>query len=377
MHPTPSSKRRRSPWADLPPDLLRDVSGRLEEDIDYIRFHAVCRPWRDTSPFPLFRVTSTSCHGLALHSTVDDTRRLWSPPGYRRNHTTLIQLTGKRNWVASSDGTAAWLFTATPGPTLLNLASRDVTLLPRLPDYEITRVWMNYSNGIIYRDGTVFLYNFINPARSSGYGRFTAAILCPGDTVWTIVKKRLRVVGNRCTCAMYHDGKVLVFADMRKYFWCVLLPGQEEDDSNIEGGKLEAWRMLQDVEDRYFRDSYVLESHGELLWVTIFVDKIRAPHRDPTPGVSLKVYMLEGSNKGANMRWVPRSGESLSDRVLFLGSPASFTIDVSHRGANGGCVYFVYDRHVLRYNLVDRTAKLVEKLRPGWGSDEAHVWLRP
>lgn len=39
-------------WADLPSDLLVDVSRRLNEATDYVRFHAVCRPWRGTLPPP-------------------------------------------------------------------------------------------------------------------------------------------------------------------------------------------------------------------------------------------------------------------------------------------------------------------------------------
>jgi hypothetical protein len=38
------------PWADLPLDLLRDISGRLDTTTDYVRFHATCKPWRDTLP---------------------------------------------------------------------------------------------------------------------------------------------------------------------------------------------------------------------------------------------------------------------------------------------------------------------------------------
>ncbi|CAN6357915.1 unnamed protein product [Urochloa humidicola] len=36
------------PWADLPPELLREIYGRLVFARDLARFPAVCRPWRDT-----------------------------------------------------------------------------------------------------------------------------------------------------------------------------------------------------------------------------------------------------------------------------------------------------------------------------------------
>jgi hypothetical protein len=35
------------PWADLSPDLLLDISNRLDDGADFTRFHAVCTPWRN------------------------------------------------------------------------------------------------------------------------------------------------------------------------------------------------------------------------------------------------------------------------------------------------------------------------------------------
>jgi hypothetical protein len=33
---------------ELLPDVLRDISGRLRDAGDFISFHAVCKPWRDS-----------------------------------------------------------------------------------------------------------------------------------------------------------------------------------------------------------------------------------------------------------------------------------------------------------------------------------------
>jgi hypothetical protein len=67
------------PWADLPLDLLRDISRRLHATTDYVRFHATCKPWRDTLP--------RSCHGCSRHQTPPSTGRLAasSPPPSRRS----------------------------------------------------------------------------------------------------------------------------------------------------------------------------------------------------------------------------------------------------------------------------------------------------
>jgi hypothetical protein len=41
---TSASTKAPRPWADLPPDLLQDVSACLHNADDTVCFHAVCRP---------------------------------------------------------------------------------------------------------------------------------------------------------------------------------------------------------------------------------------------------------------------------------------------------------------------------------------------
>jgi hypothetical protein len=62
------------PWADLSPDLLLDISNRLDDGADFTRFHAVCTPWRNSPAtirpaFPPWLFTLRDGH--IMHSTVD------------------------------------------------------------------------------------------------------------------------------------------------------------------------------------------------------------------------------------------------------------------------------------------------------------------
>ncbi|KAI5020468.1 hypothetical protein ZWY2020_045356 [Hordeum vulgare] len=74
---------RACPWTDLPPDLILGVSGHLQNPADIVRFHAVCRPWRDAAApaatlcLPWVLTFLRRQHG-ALH------RRLPSPLAQRR-----------------------------------------------------------------------------------------------------------------------------------------------------------------------------------------------------------------------------------------------------------------------------------------------------
>ena len=84
-----------------------------------------------------------------------------------------------------------------------------------LPAYHDKMWQMESPHGIIYTDGTVFLYNF---AQDSGRIAFTPAILRPGDVAWTQVKTMLDYMPsmrtNSCPVAAYHDGKILMCADL-------------------------------------------------------------------------------------------------------------------------------------------------------------------
>ena len=117
------------------------------------------------------------------------------------------------NWVASANGTATWLLVMMDtGAGLLDLLTGALTMLPAYHD----KMWqMESPHGIIYTDGTVFLYNF---AQDSGRIAFTPAILRPGDVAWTQVKTMLDYMPsmrtNSCPVAAYHDGKILMCADL-------------------------------------------------------------------------------------------------------------------------------------------------------------------
>jgi hypothetical protein len=90
--------------------------------------------------------------------------------------------------------------------------------------------------------------------------------------------------------------------------------------------------------------------------------------------LSLTLHALVGPDSGGKMHLVARDGQSFRDRVLFLGLPASFTAKATHLG---GFAYFVFNRCLYRYNLINGVAELVERVRPGWGSDRVLMWLQP
>ncbi|XBH72320.1 hypothetical protein VPH35_099647 [Triticum aestivum] len=347
----PSRKAR--PWYDLPPDLLLNISENLHDASDFIRFHAVCTSWRDLPHSPATRpkflpwLLRQWYDGEMMHSPLIYSRRvnvsseassydgniLTEPPG--------VVSTGwdredriDRNIVASADGKAVWIF--------------------------------------------------------------VGAILRPGDAAWMVVEKKLDAYTSHCSGAAYHDGKVLVWTSM--YSWCVLRPdllgnGAHDDDEwwdpythDIRFVRVSLCEPGMLSDQQYMRDhSYILEFCGELLRVSVLIKRDWIEYNgydeddddDPSPALSLVVHRLE-EGAGGGTTWVMRDGSSLSDCVLFLGSPFSYTADAAQLGVGGGRAYFVLWGRVFRCSLsVDGECEFMKMLRPRWAARRVCVWLQP
>ncbi|XBI94643.1 hypothetical protein VPH35_031241 [Triticum aestivum] len=334
----------RPPWADLPPELLLDISGRLHEPADFVRFHAVCMSWHGAGLLhsppmqPMFRPwLLMPCDGIILHSvsTLGACRPRAYPPG--------ASSADERKWVASIDGTAAWFFTWNTEPKLANLLTGDITKLPENVDDKTKQLWKDprgNPRGIIYGDGTVFLYTY---SRKQHTMILMAATMPPGDATWRITLKKLDVPRGRLLDVACHNSKIYVRACDK------LVP------------------RLNAISGRdYLISASVLHEHG---W--------QVNDYPPSGPLLMKLEAPEETNGDGKLRWVEREGRSLSDRVLFLGSPASFSVDATELGMDGRCAYFVLGACVFRYNFINGEAKLLEWLRHGSGADGVNLWLRP
>ena len=148
--------------------------------------------------------------------------------------------------------------------------------------------------------------------------------------------------------------------------------------------------MPTDHDDYFYKSGHVLESRGELLWVSLHILNLQDGGRENIhsllKGIRLYVHAIqEEVSVVEKIRWVRKDGQSLVDRVLILGQPSSFAVDASWLGIDGGYAYFVHSdgefsldewSAVLRYNLIDNKAEFVEWLPQGWRYDEC-AWLVP
>ncbi|CAM0914168.1 unnamed protein product [Alopecurus aequalis] len=343
-------------WSDLPPELLALVSDGLHDFADFIRFHAVCKAWRDSLPATTLELRRTFFPWLidapsGSRPLVIRLRCVFSRRGY---YTAAPAGLSTRSWVARADGTAPY---ARLKNTLLDPLTGDTIPVPPFPD----GTKLGYSREVVYADGTLFFYGLSETYEDDVPTSFRAAILRPGDSAWTIVESRDRG----------HD------------IWHLLAPSPGggghattvvEDDDMCQMTKpadelvSPKWRL---------ESSHVLESRGELLRVSVLIRWHEYPTflRNGACGEERLLMVLVHALEEKGTRWARRDSRSFTDHVLFLGFPISFAMEAANLGSReghavGGCVYFLQDstrwpRRVFRYNLVDGKTKTIDRLHRG------------
>ncbi|KAK3129430.1 hypothetical protein QOZ80_6BG0479360 [Eleusine coracana subsp. coracana] len=392
-------------WPDLPSDLLRDISGRLHDPVDFVCFHAVCKPWRDAAPqsppafLPLLLAPGGSWGSRSPDPLVKSifSTTAWLAcsvvPNLRHHH--------HLKWLARSDGTGTWLLSTTgigPGdeaPCLVDPLTSAVTAwLPRFAD-EIACYVQGVPDGVVLGDGTIVLCVVDEFFKNDG-PTLAAAVLRLGDAAWTAVLEPLVACVDFCfrSAPGQVDGEIVLvdFLDM-----CAI-------KLRVAGGMADVIQTRCDVDDPADDEgppvwtpySYIVESRGELLSVRVIHGddglgeyNWHTTGRSYTLSVTLHVHALDLSpDDGKGPHWARRDGRSLGDRVLFLGRPASFAVDASKFGGaiDGGCAYFVLNSGspfwteaclVYKYSFVDGRATVVAELPKGWETERSIMWFVP
>ncbi|KAM0828631.1 hypothetical protein ACQ4PT_067414 [Festuca glaucescens] len=366
---------RTTRWPGLAPDVVRDVASRLHDAGDFVRLHAVCKPWRSSgdAPPPTNQFLPWLLAGADQHSSTPIRFRcIFSKSSYRAPPPSPS--VSRSNRVGSADATAVRYIHFKHGhASLQDPLTREVTRLPQI-SYFIHGHWdTEKTHGIVYGDSTVLLYTRVDHNRDMAW--FSSALLHSGEARWTLVDRILknetpRRHGGFCTA--YPDGRILILEDRH---WRVVTPGVAIADDVL---------VQMPVCNYPSHSNYILESHGELLWVSV---RVKHTYENEEEGTSssrtflVLVHALEdNASAPTKMQWVRKNGPSLADRVFFLGSPNSITMDSSQLGGHGGFVYFVYYNHskalpgelfgVLRYNLIDSKTEFVERVPPGWDNEK-------
>ncbi|XBI40975.1 hypothetical protein VPH35_125489 [Triticum aestivum] len=356
-------------WADLPADLLRDISGGLHTASD-----AVCRSWCNTRENKRGLLT-----WLVALSATDDSVSLkdkqchcvFSKASYSAPS---VSLSDSR--VGRSDGTAAWLLSA--DLSLVNPLTAQSMPFPR---ERLDCKWLDHKHRVVSDDGAVLLYDFRPEQGNNPRSRFRASFLRPDHDEWLHVTSNLGT--NRCCAAVYYCGYIVCMGLAS----CHILydPGLY---TNVITNKVQA--VLPDEPGKVCRCSYILESGGNLLLACVLQE-------DSGTDLSVSLHQLCPRNGGEGeeervVEWVWDDESDFHDAVLFLGFTGSFLVDAVCFGGelSGGTAYFVVDNtagharcsclpescSVDRYSFKDGAATLMEILPTGW-TDARCMWFLP
>ncbi|KAG2657477.1 hypothetical protein PVAP13_1KG174431 [Panicum virgatum] len=348
-------------WSELSPDLLRDISARLHAAVDFVRFHAVCRPWRETAVdgapgFLPWLLAPSGAHVTSADDlTVQRCRCVFSgtscsAPG--------ICIRDRR--VACADGTAAWLVGGNWERRLVNPLTAA-----HLPSSSLLRCTPRHrmpdrTHRVVSGDGTILVYDFAPHPPGRADFRFVGedfmgAIMCPDKDCpdlepWKGVSgdpgtdRSLPESSNSpgCCAAIYNRGTV-VCADLANYYILWQTVHCNSSTGRHVRMKMTARTGLPDEPGKIRRCSYLLESRGgdehELLLASVL--------QEACGDLSVSLHALERKGDLPLVEWTRRDDDisMLRDDVLFLGFPGSFAVDASRFGGQvtGGTAYFIMD----------------------------------
>ncbi|KAL6616388.1 hypothetical protein ACP70R_038658 [Stipagrostis hirtigluma subsp. patula] len=385
-------------WPDLPPELLREISGHLHAAVDFVHFHAVCRPWRDTLDpqaaahqpprFLPWLVAPSDADGEAAGDLAGQRCRcVFSGTSSRSPG---ICFRDRR--VACADGTAAWVVSNRQNSKLVNplTAARLPISIGHLNE------WEDRHDRIVSGDGTFLIYDFVPYPEGTVHPysiRFRGSTLCPDDEDWDYLSK-LFSIGYRCYAVAYHDGAT-VCVDLAD---CHIL--RPDVENSYEEGTHGTQVALPDEPGKVRQCSYLLEFRGKLMLASVLLQEPCTGRLATDLSVSLHALVKEAEGdddeeplKQVSWEWDDATS-LIGDHVLFLGYPGSFAVEAARfRGAvSGGSAYFVVASagdgcsssvgappepcRVYRYSFQDGATTLVETLPPGW-HDARCMWFLP
>ncbi|CAN6344676.1 unnamed protein product [Urochloa humidicola] len=296
------------PWADLPPELLREIYGRLVFARDLARFPAVCRPWRDAVadklplhfppwedlPVEALRNIAGRLHVASdlvrfhavCHNWNANVRGNGNPPGRLlpwllapSSSATADKAEGQRcrcvfskatyrapgicvrdRRVACADGTAAWLIRKKDKAFLVNPLTAQ--RLARVNEW-----WLDCRHRIDREDtGCALLYNFFDRRH-----KFEASFIHPPALGYTWFHVSSRLSTGRCCATACHHGGYVVCVDLATCYVLRPSPDQQEEEENC----LEVRAALPDEPAGMVRRycSYLFNYHGELLLASVLQDR--------------------------------------------------------------------------------------------------------
>uniref|UniRef100_A0A0E0RGK5 KIB1-4 beta-propeller domain-containing protein n=1 Tax=Oryza rufipogon TaxID=4529 RepID=A0A0E0RGK5_ORYRU len=353
------------PWAELVPDIVREIGRHLLCEIDRHHADGLCRSWRDAllqlrpPPPPLPRLVLPEADGPAFYCV---------PSGCRPHPFVLPPAALRARCFGSYDG--AWIFQAVDqaaNHVLLNLITHQQLNLPNLLRFH------SFMLPALTFDFEVAFVAATLSSRPTDQGCVGAGIIsfnrvphdprhiafwCMGDEAFSWSIQMTRNIGGALELDVVdllyssHGAGAFLFLTRREDIHVFRQPIFPQGDV-MQSTPLYFERRGDDDDDdgRPVLDRYLVESRGKLLMVVRLGD--REPARLPT--TTFRVF--EREDELFNNYWTKLP--DLGGRMLFVGRGCSRSYEAAdgYPGMEG--VYFLDDRSfhdpmVVHMNAADR-----------------------
>lgn len=335
-------------WSALPSELAGMVLRRLPSHADRVRFAAVCHHWRFSRqehclppPLPWLAFPDGTFFGLPRGEGVKESFKLPISANY---------------CISCGD----WLVFSHNDTCFLMDPFSEVTLtLPNLSSFCIVDDPVGIINGrnvldedmvgpLLHMNTTISLCKVIRcseflVAAIIDIGPLRTVAYCqPGSTSWLVSG-----LGSRALVIdmMFYEGMLYIIDEFKDLL--AINVGEDNDNGKLRVSRIE--RVLEGPPSvlklisggfTYFC-SYLVESHGALLWVrrSIFgiCDDDTIGGTKPV-GIEFEVFRSDFQSRS----WVKVSSVG-DDQALFVGQSSSRYVDVSQYKLKGDCIYFLDD----------------------------------
>jgi len=303
-------------WSSLPPEILEEISVRVRNFSDHVRFRSVCSSWRSAArprrlpPRAPFLI-------MAPYELSNGSGDLFCVSSQKLHHVDIPSAVSKQ----CNGSSRGWLFLRhnTSSLSLLNPFTRAEIQLPTLHNIAFISKAVLSSDPSLDPESMALLVLQYN----------TLAFCRVGGDQWTITHD-LEWSLQRIEDIMFYKGNIYVVRQNGRLAYCDL----------SHSTTLSVIPYIRILQGQKF---YFVESCGGLYLVTRHMLFDGFPFRARTVGFG--VFRIELGD-----RWKLFPVDDMKDCVLFVGPNQSICLATKDlNGFDGNCIYFVEDYAVDGY----------------------------
>ncbi|KAM3195258.1 hypothetical protein ACQJBY_071387 [Aegilops geniculata] len=321
---------QRRPWADVPPDILGVVAGRLPRVEDRARMRSVCGAWRAAArlhrppppPLPLLVHADFAFSGFSPDGATTGARRVPLPEDVAADD---VRCVGSfEGWLAGVRPNQGRYF-GDAQCFLMNPFSRDVLRLP--PPSASSHFVDAHSRSLPIIGGSGVVECTINAPQNGA----KLALWRPGMPSWCVC---LGGCISKFSDITFYQGKLYVLSELTTNLFAVEITDDDNDCGLMVSRVDRCVAELPEVKDSYKQRWNLVEWHGKLLLIARYLGGDESWNDICKVGV----YVVELSTKPLQFTEI----DTLDGECIFISPCSSKSFHASeYDGVEGNVIYFI------------------------------------